>query len=168
MIIVKIIKNDTVYVQVKDLKRLKESNEIISNSLIFTLYILFNNYRNYKDDDFIALNKQDVSLKNINWILNFDEIINNNENDITTICNNLINKRNILADKYNSLSTKDRIKNRKMITKSKDLEYQIECYKDILEIIKGNKKISLPDGVEFPKGFIKKNKIKKLIHGLTK
>ena len=141
MIIVKLIKDDTVYIQIKDLKRLKESKEIISKSLIFTLYILFNNYRDYNDDDFIALNKKDVFFNNIDWILDFDDIIKNNENDITTICNNLINQRNNLADKYNSLSTRERVKNRKMITKSNDLKYKIDCYKEILEIINGNKKI---------------------------
>ena len=158
----KIIKDDTIYVQVKDLRQLNESNNILSHSILYSIYLKFSNFNNYNDDEFIAFNNKDAYFNNITWIINFDDIKMLFEDEIIDICNKLIYERNVIADKYNALSPKARVKSRYMFNKSKILEYQINSYKDIIKIMHGNKKIELPDGIEFPPGFIKENKIKSL------
>lgn len=164
----KIVRNGTTYIQIKDLKRLRDSNMLLTNSLLFILHILSNDYLDYKDEDFIKLEDKDIDFNNVDWIIDFDDIKNCSEEDLINICNNLIGERNTIADKYNHYSIKDRIKNIKMLIKSKDLGYTINCYKDLLEVKRGNKELDLPKGVDFPEGFIKENKVKKLIHKLTK
>lgn len=164
----KIIKDNTIYIQAKDLKRLKESNTIVSKSLLFLMHLLFNSYIDYNDEDFILFNEGDVNLDGIDWIINFDDIKDNTEEELTNTCNSLINQRNIIADKYNSLSIKDRVKNLKLLNQTRNLEYQINGYKDILDIKNGTKKLKLPEGIEYPDGFIKENKMKKLINKIKK
>lgn len=158
----------TTYIQIKDLKRLRDSNMLLTNSLLFILHILSNNYLEYEEEDFIKLKDKDISLEGIDWIIDFDDIKTCSEDDIIKRCNRLITQRNKLADIYNSFSIADRIKNIKMFIRSKDLEYNINSYKDLLEVMRGNKVMELPKGVEFPDGFIKENKVKKLINKLKK
>ena len=164
----KIIKDNTTYIQVKDLKRLRDSNKLLTNSLLYILHILSNNYINYNDEEFIKLDEKDAYFDDINWIVNFDDIVDLSEDELINICNNLIVQRNIIADKYNSLSVKDRIKHIKLLIKSNDLEYEINGYKDILAIKKGEKKLKLPKGVKFPQGFIKETPVKRLINKFKK
>ena len=164
----KIIRDDNVYIQIKDLKRLRDSNKLLTNSLLFILHILSSNYLDYKDEDFIKIEGEDINFDNVDWIIDFDDIKDSTEEQLVEECNDLIYERNQLADKYNKFSIKDRIKNIKMLIKSKDLEYKIYCYKDLLEVKRGNKELELPKGIDFPEGFIKENKVKKLINKLRK
>ena len=163
----KIIKDDTTYIQIKDLKRLRDS-KLLTNSLLFILHVLSNNCLEYKDDEFIKVEDPDINFENVNWIINFDDIKNDSEDDLIKKCNELISQRNQIADQYNEFSIKDRIKNIKLLITSKDLEYTINCYKDLLEVKRGDKSLELPKGVDFPEGFIKENKVKKLINKLKK
>ena len=89
----KIYNNDKVYVQVKDLKNLKDSNYILNRSIIFLIYLLFNSYNKYGDDDFICFENNTVFFDNIDWIINFDDIKNLFKDEIIEICNNLINQK---------------------------------------------------------------------------
>ena len=136
---------------------------LLTNSLLFILHILSNNYLNYDDEEFIKLDLKDAYFSDVDWILNFDEVKDCTNNEIILKCNKIIQQRNYIADKYNSFSTKDRIKHINMLIKSNDLEYKINSYKDILAIKKGEKKIKLPDGIEFPEGFIKTPPVKKIM-----
>ena len=158
----KIIKGDTIYVQVKDLQQLNESNVILSHSIIYSLYLKFNNYNDYDKDEFIAFNKEDAFFDDVEWIINYDDVINLSEKEIIELYNNTINERNNIADKFNSLSKKGRFRSRSMINKCKNLEYLNNSYKDLLDIKSGIKKITLPDGVE-P---LNENKLKKLIKSI--
>ena len=163
----KIIKDDTTYIQIKDLKRLRDS-KLLTNSLLFILHVLSNNCLEYKDDEFIKVEDPDINFEGIDWIIDFNDIKDNTDDEIIEKCNELISQRNQIADQYNQFSIKDRIKNIKLLIKSKDLEYTINCYKDLLEVKKGNKELELPKGVDFPDGFVKENKVKKLINKLKK
>ena len=168
MIIMKIVKDNTTYIQIKDLKRLRDSNKLLTNSLLYILHILSNNYLNYDDDEFVILDKKDAYFEDVDWIINLDEVAECTEEELINICNNLIQQRNMIADKYNSFAIKDRIKHIKMLIKSNDLEYEINGYKDILNIKRGEKKLQLPDGIEYPKGFINETPVKKLINKFRK
>lgn len=163
----KIIKDDTTYIQIKDLKRLRDS-KLLTNSLLFILHILSSDRLDYKDDEFIKLEDQSISFENEDWIINFDDIKDLSEKELIDICNDLIYERNQIANKYNSCSMRDRLKNLKLLIKSRDLKYQIDCYKELLDVMNGNKELDLPKGVEFPDGFIKESKVKKLINKLKK
>ena len=164
----KIVKDNNTYIQIKDLKRLRDSNKLLTNSLLYILHILSNNYLNYNDDEFIILDEKDAYFEDVDWIINLDDIKDLSEDELVSICNNLIQQRNSIADKYNAFSVKDRIKHIKMLIKSNDLEYEINGYKDILAIKKGEKKLQLPDGIEFPEGFIKETPVKRLINKFKK
>ena len=164
----KIIKDNKTYIQVKDLRHLKESNIALTKSIIFLTYLLFNNYNEYSDDDFICFEKDSSYFDDIDWIINFDDIKNLFKDEIIDICNNLIQERNNIANRYNNLSNTERLKNRYLLNKTKTIEYQINSYKDILKVMNGIKKLELPDYIEFPKGFIKENKVKYLIKNIRK
>ena len=168
MIIMKIIKENTTYIQVKDLKRLRDSNKLLTNSLLFIVHLLSNTNKENNDDDFIILDEKNGYFEDVDWIINLDEIKDTSEEEIITICNSLIQQRNIIADKYNSFSVKDRIKHIKMLIKCNDLKYEINSYKDILAIKRGEKKLNLPDGIELPEGFVNETPVKKLINKLRK
>ena len=123
----KIIKDGVTYIQTKDLKRLRDS-KLLTNSLLFILHVLSNDRLDYKDDEFIKVEDPNISFENEDWIINFDDIKNLSEKELIDICNDLIYERNQIADKYNSCSMKDRFKNLRLLIKSRDLKYQIDCY----------------------------------------
>lgn len=164
----KIVRNDIIYIQAKDLKRLNESNDILSRSFLYFVYLKFNNYKDYDDDEFVSFNVNDSCFNDIDWIIDFDEIKDLFEDQIIDICNELIEQRNSIANRYNSYSNKERVKNRYLYNKCKNIDYKISSYKEIIKIMHGKKELQLPDGIYFPKGFIKKNKVKKLFKDIRK
>ena len=120
------------------------------------------------DDDFVVLNDRDSYFEDVDWIIDLDEVKDCSEEELINVCNNLIQQRNLIADKYNSFSKLDRIKHIKMLIKSNDLKYEINGYKDLIAIKRGEKKINLPEGIELPEGFVKETPVQKILHKLKK
>lgn len=150
----KIITDDAVYVQKKDISELLRSDMPMPG----LMSILGNSsYTAFIDDvngkEFVKLtenNEKEFFIKQ-DWILDFDEVKNLCFSELVDLGQKTSNDRNDIAKKFNSLPDreKDKLYDETMLT-CKLLDYKIESIKEFVFIKKGWIAVPWPSDVKIP------------------
>ena len=130
----KIVTNEKVYIQKKDISYILSANIIIPNSTFIKLTkinILENGTDKY---DFVEFNhKVDIEyFKNLSFIINYNDIKYFSEQEILLLQEDITKKRNTIFNKYNSLSKEEKRKNSNLLSQCDLLLYKINSLNDTI------------------------------------
>ena len=150
----KIIRNNAVYVQKSDIGFLKRTNLEVPASI-------FMKYEESKDNNKHDLIKYDGPnemdyLKQIEDIVDYDEVKDLSEEELITLLQNVSDEYNFTADSFNEMSLEDKIKHIQLVTKCILLECKFYSLSDILEIKQGKLNINFPEEENKKKDSFKK------------
>lgn len=168
----KIITENAIYVQKNDLSQLYKMDSAIPASVFLKTF--FENGVVIIDDsnrfEFVKFNdKKDIDFfKSTDWIVDYNEVKDLSEDEIIELAHNIYDGRNQIATKFNSMSDEEKDNNLDMINKCELLDFKLASLRDVLLFKKGDLIITLPEGIEYPKG-ISQNKekgMKRLIRTL--
>lgn len=149
----KIIRNDVVYVQKNDMGFLNQTDLAIPVSIFMKV---FGNGITIIDDSnrFEFVKFEEASeieyFKNLDWIVDYDSIKDLSEEQIIELGQMVAQERNRIAQTYNVMSKDDREKNMHMIAECEKLDFKMYSLRDVIWFKKGQFKITLPDGVDYP------------------
>ncbi len=162
----KIIINNKAFVQRKDVIYLNQSDLNVPKSIFIKAFE--NNIDNIFDDsiryEFIEFNdpKEIEFFKSLDWLIDYNEIKDLDEEDIITLGENAILERNAIIQKYNSMSDEKKKKNKQLLVKTDLLVYKIYSLRNALGTKQGYIKINLPENLDeknLEKRISKKKKI---------
>lgn len=176
----KIIVNNYVYVQKKDILYLIENH--IPMPLDIMIYISDELGRINKDnlEEFYGFSSQECInfFKKLHWIVDYEALYKFKDEDIIRYVNTITDYYNELVDEYNSFTEKEKEEKSEIADQCDILLYKIGSLNDLLLFRQGDLKISLPDGIDYPdmiadeNNSTKDNKVKKavgfLMNKLTK
>lgn len=192
----KIIANDTIYVQKNDIAYLNRTDLAISDSIRMKVfgYVEKNDigYLNQTDlaipdsiftevfgndiviiDDsnkyeFVEFDKlEEIEFfKDIDWIIDYSEVKDLSEEEMIALSQSIIEEKNDIAQRFNSMLPEEKEKNMNMVSQCELLDFKIYSLRDILWFKQGHIKMELPDGVDLPTGFEQEKGIRKFIKTL--
>ena len=142
----KIITEDAVYVQKKDIAFLTHKNIEIPESLfnkIFCDGVVVGNTDSYKFYKF--QDKEIVEFfKQLDWIIDYNDVKNINEEEFLQWEQKLIEEKNELENNHNESLLDDDIKIYDMILQHEKLQHKIYSLRDILLLKQGHLEMDLP------------------------
>ena len=166
----KIFTNNAVYVQKNDIAYLNTTNLEIPVSIYTKLFqnglIMINDKNRY---EFVKYDR-DIEInffKNIDWIIDYNNIKNLNENELNELGDRLLEEKNNLIDESRKMNEKDMDRLEDLDIKCELLDYKMYMLRDFILLKKGKLKYEFPEGIEYPE-IIKENGIKRLFKGLKK
>ena len=160
----KIITENAVYVQKYDIANLIHTDLPIPNSIyrkIFKNRIASNRYAFEKFE-----NPREIEyFSGLDWIVDYHLVKDLSDDEIIEMGQNIAHSRNQIAQQFNKMSEKERKKNLNLITQCELLEFKLYSLRDILYFRQNHLKITLPEGIDYPEGYVPKeeNGIQKLI-----
>lgn len=168
----KIITKDCAYVQKNDIVYLNETDLPIPASVFMKIFgkgtVIINDSNRF---EFISFENPDEIefFKDIDWMIDYNEVKDLSEEEIINLGQSIAQKQNEIAVKYNSMSEKEKEENISMVQQYELLDFKIYSLRDILWFKQGHIKMYLPEGIEYPANFPKKeNSIQKLIKSIFK
>lgn len=166
----KIIENNKIYVQKKDIKFLNTSPFYIPipSSLLSIIYDeKIREIDDVSKNQFIEFSSpEEINFfQSIDWIINYDEIKDLGEREIFNVALNLAQNKNDILSKFSYMSKKTKIRNANLLIECDLIDFKIYSLKEILAFKKGLIQIELPKGVKYPNDYAGNNKniIKKLV-----
>lgn len=164
----KIFTNNSVYVQKNDIAYLNCSGLDIPASIFMKVFgkgiVIIDDSNRY---EFIEFNEpHEVEFFScIDWIVDYNAVKDLSENEMIDMAQKIIEERNKIVDKYNSMSEIEREKNYDLSMKCDLLEFKMYSLRDILWYKQGHLKMNLPfdeeqNKKESKKGF--KNFVKRM------
>lgn len=151
-----IVRNGKAYIQRNDLAYICNSNVGVPAELMTGIIeqcydgVFFVNDSNRYE--FIEINDSRFIefLKSLWFIINFDEYSVLTEEPLMVKIDGIIDEKNALVKKYNSMSQEERVDNYQLVIVNKHLEFKIHSAIDFLNYQIGNLDFSLPDGIISP------------------
>lgn len=115
--------------------------------------------------EFVEFNtpKEIEFFKGIDWMIDYNEVKDLSEEETFELGQSILEEKNAIAKKFNSMSKEEKEKNRNMISQCKLLDFKIYSLRDFLWFKQGQIKMKLPNGVDSPNGFEQEKGIKKLV-----
>ncbi len=151
-----IVRNGKAYIQRKDLLFIFNSGIAIPEELMYGMFsksfdkVFFvdnsNEYEFVEFDDARCIE----FLKSLWFIIDFDEYSVLAEEPLMVKIDGIIDEKNALVKKYNSMSQEERVDNYQLVIENKHLELKIHSAIDFLNYQIGNLDFSLPDGIISP------------------
>ena len=144
---------ETVYIQINDIAFLNSTNEPIPASIFLKAFgqgaTIINDDNRF---DYLKFSKpKEVKyLKSLDFIVNYNEYNNLSLEDIENAEIKIANKMNEIADKYNAMDAKGRIKNSELLSEHQKLQFLL----DSLEMLYMQKKNG--ENLPLPKPFTKR------------
>lgn len=147
----KIITDKAVYIQKKDIVRLSESYLDIPESVFLQIYatgvIIADDNDKY---EFIKIegDKEIEFFKNIDWMIDYNDVKDLSENDIIELSKKIDKEKNKMEKEFNSMPEEEKINHITMFEHQCDLmEYKIYSLRDILCFKQGHLDIKLPSEI---------------------
>lgn len=146
----KIVTDNAVYIQNKDIIYLSRINVPVPSSLFNQIY---NNDIVIIDDlngnGFVKLDKDSEIqfFKSLDWIVDYQNVKDLNIDDFKKLKQKIINEKNQIANQYNSMSDKERKENINIVNRFDLLEYKLQSLKEILNYKLGQLDIKMPKEV---------------------
>ena len=146
----KIVTDNAVYIQNKDIIYLSRINVPVPSSLFNQIY---NNDIVIIDDlngnGFVKLDKDSEIqfFKSLDWIVDYQNVKDLNIDDFKKLKQKIINEKNQIANQYNSMSDKERKENINIVNRFDLLEYKLHSLKEILNYKLGQLDIKMPEEV---------------------
>ena len=133
----KIITNDSAYVQKNDIAYLNSSDLPIPASIFMKVFgngvTIINDSNRY---DFVKFDEESESIGE---------------------------ERDKIATTFNSMAEEERKNHADMVTKCDLLEFKFYSLRDVLWFKQGHISMELPEGVDYPEGYAQEKSIKKLL-----
>lgn len=162
----KIITNNSVYVQKNDFVYLNESDLSISASIFMKVFgkgvTIINDGNRY---DFIKFDEESEIeyFKAIDWIIDYNEVKDLSEDEIIKLAEETKEEQRKIATTFNSMDEDEKDNHTDMIIKCNLLEFKFYSLRDILWFKQGHISMKLPEGIEYPEGCVQEKGIKKLL-----
>lgn len=160
----KIFKDNKVYVQKNDIAYLNHTDIAIPASIFTKVFgggIVIIDDRNRYDFIEFDLPEEVKFFEELDWIVNYDDVKDLEDNEIINLGQNLANEKNTMAKRFNSMSNKEKEANMDLVIKCELMDFKIYSLRDILWFKQGHIKMTLP-GEESQNGKGIKNKIKSI------
>lgn len=160
----KIITNDAAYVQKNDIAYLTSFDSTIPASIFLKL---FGNSITIIDDsnryDFVKFEKESEIeyFEKIDWMIDYNEVKDLNEDEIIKKAEKIMKEREEIATTFNSIAECERKYHNDMVTKCDLLEFKIYSLRDFLWFKQGYIPMELPEGIDYPEGYVQENDLKK-------
>lgn len=161
----KIITNNAVYVQKKDILYLLKNNLPLPKQLFKNEKSIFiiddaNKY------DFVKFENPNIInfFRNLDWIIDYNSVKDLSYFKILELGENINQKRNQLTMQFNSLSKEDRKSHLDIMDECKLLDFKIEGLRDFLWFKQGYLQMNLPENNDYSQK--PKKSIKQLIKKL--
>lgn len=165
----KIITDNAVYVQKNDIAYLNRTDLLIPASIFVKCLdngiVIIDDSNRY---EFVEFNSPEEIefFKMIDWIVDYDEIKDLSEEEIITLAQTIADKKNSIAQIFNSMTLDERDKNMNMVFQCKLLDFKMFSLRDFLWFKQGHIKMELPEGTDLPVGFAPRNRIRYLIRAI--
>lgn len=163
----KIITNNSIYVQKNDIAYLNSSTLEIPASIFMKVFnkdvVIIDDSNRYEFVEFNAPEEIEF-LKNIDWIIDYNEVKNLSLEEIISLGQNIADEKNSIARHFNSMELEERKENMNMVSECENLDFKIYSLRDFLWFKQGHLNFDLPKDISSPE---KKEKgIKRLIKSI--
>lgn len=153
----KIIMNDCVYVQKHDLVYLLNNEQNILSSVFNKLFgdtiFIVNDDNRYEFVKFDTLEEIEY-FKNLDWIIDYNAVKDLSEEEFIKLGEELAMDMNSLANIFNEMNEDERASHLELIEAHEKCEFKMYSLRDILWFKQGHIKMNLPEGVEYPVGYV--------------
>lgn len=156
----KIITENAAYVQKNDIAYLTHTELPIPATIFEKVYgegiVIIDNRNRY---EFVKFDKcyEIEFFKGLDWMIDYNQVKDLKDEEIMQMGQDICDKRNKLAEKYNAMSIEDRKKNASLSDECDLLEFKMHSLSDVFLFMSG--KLKMP----FPKELREKNVIKRFI-----
>ena len=145
----KIITDNSVYVQRKDLKFLN-TNICIEMPETIICKMFEDSFKSIKsDEDFIKFEDDfDMEfLKDIDWIINYNDVKDLTEEELIELGEKVTEQKNELSNTFYSMDINGRLKNFDIVARCDLLKYKMQSLADVIFYKRGKLDIKLPEEV---------------------
>lgn len=145
----KIINDDVAYVQKIDISNISTYDMPMPNSIFLMAIGEEHNSNDRSGDEFsVFTNEKEVEFfKNVDWILNYDEVINLEEEDIVLLIQELVLEKEKMINEFNFNSVES-ILNLDLGKECNRFDLLIDSLNYVLKIKKNDINIKLPDNIK--------------------
>lgn len=169
----KIVKDNAIYVQKNDIMFLFQNDLSIPASIFMKVFgngiIIVDDRNRY---EFVKFEEKDEIdfFKSLHWIVDYDTVKDLSDEEIIKLGQMAAEERNSIACMFNSMLDDMKSKHMYSVLRCKMLEFKIYSLRDILWFRQGHIKMTLPDGVQYPKSYKKVDEkgLKKLLKKFKK
>lgn len=164
----KIIRKDAVYVQMNDLMFLNGTDIPIPDSIFLKIFgqgtVVVNNSNRYNFVKFEDESEIEY-FKELDWIIDYDSVKELDKDEINQLVNQIVDKEQEIADKFNNLPENEKVDNFDMVARYEELEYKEYSLRSFVSFKQGKTSMELPDNIEYPTDYKPtiKNAIKQFI-----
>ena len=161
----KIITNDSAYVQKNDISYLNLSDLPIPASIFMKVFgngvTIINDSNRY---DFKFDEESEIEyFKDLDWMIDYNEVKDLSEDEIIKLAESIGEEQDKIATTFNSMAEEERKNHADMVTKCDLLEFKFYSLRDVLWFKQGHIPMELPEGVDYPEGYAQEKSIKKLL-----
>lgn len=162
----KIITNDSAYVQKNDISYLNLSDLPIPASIFMKVFgngvTIINDSNRY---DFVKFDEESEIeyFKDLDWMIDYNEVKDLSEDEIIKLAESIGEEQNKIATTFNSMPEEERKNHADMVTKCDLLEFKFYSLRDVLWFKQGHIPMELPEGVDYPEGYAQEKSIKTLL-----
>ena len=146
----KIVTDNAVYIQNKDIIYLSRINVPVPSSLFKQIYnddiVIIDDLNG---NGFVKLDKDSEIqfFKSLDWIVDYQKVKDLNIDDFKKLKQKIINEKNQIVNQYNSMSDKERKENINIVNRFDLLEYKLHSLKEILNYKLEQLDIKMPEEV---------------------
>lgn len=143
----KIITSHAAYVQKNDIAYLNQTNLAIPASIFMKVFgrgvFIVDDTNRY---EFVEFNlPEEIEFFNgINWMIDYNEVKDLSEEEIISLGQSIVQEKNIIAQRFNSMSLNERKKNKELVFQCELLDFKMYSLRDILWFKQGHIKMKLP------------------------
>lgn len=162
----KIITNNSVFVQMNDLAYLNQSDLEIPASIFMKIFgngiVIIDNRNRYHFMEFKD-SKEIEFFKAIDWMIDYNKVKDLSEKEIMELAQSIAGERDNIAQKFNSMTQEQRKKNISMVSQCELLDFKFYSLRDFLWFKQGHIKMTFPEGIELPNELSQEKVAKKLV-----
>ncbi len=164
----KIITENAVYVQKNDITYLNHTDLPIPASIFMKIFgngiVIINDSNRYEFEKFEDDSEIEF-FKGLDWIVDYNSVKDLSDDEIIEIGQNIAQVKNQIAEQFNLMSEDERKENLGLVTQCELLDFKMYSLRDILWFKQGHLPMTLPEGIDYPEGFVQKGEkgIQKLI-----
>lgn len=162
----KIITSNSAFVQMNDLAYLNQSDLEIPASIFTKIFgngiVIIDNRNRYHFMEF--KDPKEIEFFNaIDWMVDYNKVKDLSEKEIMELAQSIAEKRDGIAQKFNSMTQEQRKKNMSMVSQCELLDFKFYSLRDFLWFKQGHIKMTFPEEIELPTKLVQEKGAKKLI-----
>ena len=165
----KIITHNAVYVQKNDIVNLNQTDLEIPTSIFIKIFgrgiVIIDDSNRYEFIKFDAPEEIEF-FRSIDWIIDYNEVKDLSEEEIIALGQSIVDEKNAIAHRFNSMPSEEREKNRDLVSQCDYLDFKMYSLRDVFWFKQGHIKMELPEGVDLPVGLVQEKGIRKLLKNM--